>query len=62
MVEHGKVAATCMLAAAHVAKRTVYLHFENKAAVFLAIVEYLGARCNSDALAPRARAARLSTG
>jgi AcrR family transcriptional regulator len=28
--------------AAHVAKRTVYLHFENKAAVFLAILEYLG--------------------
>jgi TetR/AcrR family transcriptional regulator, regulator of autoinduction and epiphytic fitness len=27
--------------AAHVAKRTVYLHFENKAAVFLAILEYL---------------------
>lgn len=30
--------------AAHVAKRTVYLHFENKAAVFLAILEYLGDR------------------
>jgi AcrR family transcriptional regulator len=28
--------------AAQVAKRTVYLHFENKAAVFLAILEYLG--------------------
>jgi AcrR family transcriptional regulator len=28
--------------AAQVAKRTVYLHFENKAAVFLAIIEYLG--------------------
>jgi AcrR family transcriptional regulator len=28
--------------AAEVAKRTVYLHFENKAAVFLAILEYLG--------------------
>ncbi len=28
--------------AAQVAKRTVYLHFENKAAVFLAIVDYLG--------------------
>jgi AcrR family transcriptional regulator len=28
--------------AARVAKRTVYLHFENKAAVFLAILEYLG--------------------
>jgi len=27
--------------AAQVAKRTVYLHFENKAAVFLAILEYL---------------------
>ena len=27
---------------AQVAKRTVYLHFENKAAVFLAIVDYLG--------------------
>jgi len=28
--------------AAQVAKRTVYLHFENKAAVFLAILQYLG--------------------
>lgn len=28
--------------AAQVAKRTVYLHFENKAAVFLAMLEYLG--------------------
>src|SRR5712664_4735752 len=28
--------------AAQVAKRTVYLHFENKAAVFRAILEYLG--------------------
>src|SRR6266852_1755928 len=28
--------------AAQVAKRTVYLYFENKAAVFLAILEYLG--------------------
>ncbi len=28
--------------AAQVAKRTVYLHFENKAVVFLAILEYLG--------------------
>ena len=28
--------------AAQVAKRTVYLHFENKAAVLLAILEYLG--------------------
>ena len=28
--------------AAQVAKRTVYLHFENKAAVFLAILEYIG--------------------
>jgi len=28
--------------AAQVAKRTVYLHFENKASVFLAILEYLG--------------------
>jgi len=28
--------------AAQVAKRTVYLHFKNKAAVFLAILEYLG--------------------
>src|ERR1700738_1212322 len=28
--------------AAQVAKRTVYLHFENKAAVFLAILAYLG--------------------
>ncbi|MGH9448247.1 MAG: TetR/AcrR family transcriptional regulator [Terriglobia bacterium] len=30
--------------AAQVAKRTVYLHFENKAAVFLAILEYFGDR------------------
>jgi AcrR family transcriptional regulator len=30
--------------AAQVAKRTVYLHFESKAAVFLAILEYLGDR------------------
>jgi AcrR family transcriptional regulator len=30
--------------AAQVAKRTVYLHFENKAAVFMAILEYLGGR------------------
>src|SRR4029077_7649472 len=30
--------------AAQVAKRTVYLHFENKAAVFLAILVYLGDR------------------
>lgn len=30
--------------AAQVAKRTVYLHFENKAAVFLAILKYLGDR------------------
>src|ERR1700674_4217147 len=30
--------------AAQVAKRTVYLHFENKAAVFMAILEYLGAQ------------------
>src|ERR1700739_540809 len=30
-----------MALAAQVAKRTVYLHFENKAAVFLAILEYL---------------------
>ena len=28
--------------AAQVAKRTVYLHFENKATVFLAILEHLG--------------------
>src|ERR1700691_1258179 len=28
--------------AAQVAKRTVYLHFQNKAAVFLAILEYIG--------------------
>jgi AcrR family transcriptional regulator len=28
--------------AAQVAKRTVYLHFENKAAVFLAILDYFG--------------------
>src|SRR6202048_4427103 len=30
--------------AARVAKRTVYLHFENKAAVFLAILDHLGDR------------------
>src|SRR5882757_8327541 len=38
--------------AAQVAKRTVYQHFENKAAVFLAILEYLGdqvrQRCAAD--------------
>jgi AcrR family transcriptional regulator len=37
--------------AAHVAKRTVYLHFENKAAVFLAILEYLGDQVQQRCLA-----------
>ena len=43
--------------AAQVAKRTVYLHFENKAAVFLAILEYLG-----DQLRLRCAAAELEGG
>src|SRR5467141_1099367 len=37
--------------AAQVAKRTVYLHFENKAAVFLAILEYLGDQVRQRCLA-----------
>lgn len=37
--------------AAQVAKRTVYLHFENKAAVFLAILEYLGEQVRQRCLA-----------
>jgi AcrR family transcriptional regulator len=36
--------------AAQVAKRTVYLHFENKAAVFLAILEYLSDQVRQTAL------------
>jgi AcrR family transcriptional regulator len=43
--------------AAQVAKRTVYLHFENKAAVFLAILEYLG-----DQVRQRGAAAERSGG
>src|ERR1700680_1600 len=39
------------------AKRTVYLHFENKAAVFLAILEYLG-----DQVRLRCAAAELEGG
>jgi AcrR family transcriptional regulator len=37
--------------AAQVAKRTVYLHFENKAAVFLAILEYLAEQVRQRCLA-----------
>lgn len=37
--------------AAQVAKRTVYLHFENKAAVFLAILEYLSDQVRQGCLA-----------
>jgi AcrR family transcriptional regulator len=48
--------------AARVAKRTVYLHFENKAAVFLAILEYLGGQLRQRCAAPRARVARQWTG
>jgi AcrR family transcriptional regulator len=43
--------------AAQVAKRTVYLHFENKAAVFLAILDYLGGQ-----VLERCAAAELSGG
>jgi len=43
--------------AAQVAKRTVYLHFENKAAVFLAILEYL-----SDLVRQRCTAAENAGG
>lgn len=43
--------------AAQVAKRTVYLHFENKAAVFLAILEYL-----ADQVRLRCAAAELESG
>jgi AcrR family transcriptional regulator len=43
--------------AAQVAKRTVYLHFENKAAVFLAILEYLG-----DQVRQRCAAAESASG
>src|SRR6202030_1926223 len=37
--------------AAQAAKRTVYLHFENKAAVFLAILQYLGGQVRQRCLA-----------
>jgi len=37
--------------AAQVAKRTVYLHFENKAAIFLAILEYLAEQVRQRCLA-----------
>jgi AcrR family transcriptional regulator len=43
--------------AAQVAKRTVYLHFENKAAVFLAILEYL-----ADQVRQACTAAELAAG
>jgi AcrR family transcriptional regulator len=43
--------------AAQVAKRTVYLHFENKAAVFLAILAYLG-----DQVRQRCAAAERASG
>lgn len=43
--------------AAQVAKRTVYLHFENKAAVFLAILEYLAGQVRQ-----RCAAAELAGG
>src|ERR1700680_3280024 len=50
--------------AAQVAKRTVYLHFENKAAVFLAILEYLGGqvreRCTVAERAPGTAVDRLT--
>src|SRR5258707_6977461 len=50
--------------AAQVAKRTVYLHFENKAAVFLAILEYLGdqvrRRCSAAESAGGAAVDRLT--
>src|SRR4030088_1625895 len=50
--------------AAQVAKRTVYLHFENKAAVFLAILEYLGdqvrQRCTAAERASGTAVGRLS--
>ena len=38
-------------AAAQAAKRTVYLHFENKAAIFLAILEYLADQVRQRCLA-----------
>jgi AcrR family transcriptional regulator len=43
-IQHGyrKTSIDDIAQAARVAKRTVYLHFENKAAVFLAILKYLG--------------------
>src|SRR5438309_781947 len=43
--------------AAQVAKRTVYLHFESKAAVFLAILEYLAGQVRE-----RCAAAERATG
>jgi AcrR family transcriptional regulator len=50
--------------AAQVAKRTVYLHFENKAAVFLAILEYLAdqvrQRCDAAENAPGTPVDRLT--
>jgi AcrR family transcriptional regulator len=50
--------------AAQVAKRTVYLHFENKAAVFLAILEYLAdqvrQRCDTAENAPGTPVDRLT--
>ena len=52
-----KTAIDDIAQAAQVAKRTVYLHFENKAAVFLAILEYLG-----DQVRLRCSAAELESG
>src|ERR1700694_1392368 len=52
-----KTAIDDIAQAAQVAKRTVYLHFENKAAVFLAILEYLG-----DQVRLRCAAAELEGG
>src|SRR5258708_9907409 len=50
--------------AAQVAKRTVYLHFENKAAVFLAILDYLAhqvrQRCVAADNAGRTPVARMT--
>jgi AcrR family transcriptional regulator len=37
-----KTSVDDIVRAAQVAKRTVYLHFENKAALFLAVLEYIG--------------------
>ena len=51
--QHGyrKTSIDDIARAAQVAKRTVYLHFESKAAVFLAILEYLGDQVRQRCLA-----------